>query len=409
MQVDAMGMVENNRILVVGTGPTGLTAALALGRLGEKVTLVGPEPRHDDSRTTALMRPAIEFLDRLGVGEALRSIAAPLSTMRIVDATARLIRSPTVTFHAREIDEEFFGLNIPNAALNAILAKAVRASSAIMWHERTVRHWATMSDHVEITLDNGATLSASLAVAADGRNSLAREAAGISIRTKDLQQSALVLNFSHARHHGFTSTELHTEFGPCTQVPLPGGFRSSLVWVMRPSDAKALAALDNEALSRSVEARHQSFLGKVSVESGCQVYPLASIQPSRFASRRIALIGEAAHVFPPITAQGLNLGMRDVMDLVEVVGRHSDDPGSDMVLRAYEAMRRPDIMARSSAVNLVNTSLLSSFLPMQFARSAGLTMLNAVPPLRAFFMREGMYPGSGFSALLPSRFRRMVS
>ena len=409
IQVDPVGAAENNGILVVGTGPTGLVAALALSKLGKKVALVGPQPRQDDSRTTALMRPAIEFLDRLGAGEALRSIAAPLSTMRIVDATSRLIRSPTVTFRASEIGEEFFGLNIPNAALNETLAKAVRADSTILWHERMVISWATAADHVAVTLDNGETIAADLAVAADGRNSSAREAAGISVRTKSLHQSALVLNFSHARHHGFASTELHTEFGPCTQVPLPGGFRSSLVWVMRPSDAEALAGLDDEALSRRVEARHQSFLGKVSVESGRQVYPLASIQPSRFAARRIALVGEAAHVFPPITAQGLNLGMRDVMDLVDIVGRHPEDPGSDVALQAYEAMRRPDILARSSAVNLVNTSLLSSMLPVQLARSAGLTMLEAIPPLRAFFMREGMYPGSGFSALLPSRFRRSVS
>lgn len=408
MQVHAVSAVDSG-ILVVGTGPAGLVASLALSQLGCDVTLVGPAPSTGDRRTTALMRPAIEFLDCLGVGDSLRETAAPLVTMRIVDGTARLIRSPGVTFQAAEIGEDFFGLNIPNASLNATLADAVRNNPAITWHQDMVETWAKATDRVAVTLKSGTTLSASLAVAADGRNSPARAAAGISTQTKTLNQSALVLNFAHTRHHGFASTEFHTEYGPCTQVPLPGGFRSSLVWVMRSQDAEGLVELDEAALSLVVETRHQSFLGQVSVEAGRQVYPLASIQPARFAAHRIALVGEAAHVFPPITAQGLNLGMRDVMDLVEVLKAHLTDPGSDAALHVYDARRRPDIIARSKAVNLVNASLLTAFLPVQLARSAGLTMLNTVPPLRAFFMREGMYPGSGFSALLPPALRRVLS
>src|SRR5690606_4977032 len=133
IQDNAVCAVEMNRIMVAGTGPAGLAAALSLAKLGRGVTLVGPAPVTTDRRTTALMRPAIELLDRLGVGEALREVAAPLSTMRIIDATSRLIRSPTVTFRAAEIGEEFFGLNIPNASLNATLAEAVRANAAITW------------------------------------------------------------------------------------------------------------------------------------------------------------------------------------------------------------------------------------------------------------------------------------
>src|SRR5690606_23434595 len=129
--------------------PAGLAAALALSQLGQAVTLVGPEPRQDDRRTTALVRPAIEFLDRLGVGEKLRAISAPLITMRIVDATTRLIRSPTVSFRASEIDEEFFGLNIPNASLNSILGAAVASSPLVTWHKQMVSDWSTHPDRVE--------------------------------------------------------------------------------------------------------------------------------------------------------------------------------------------------------------------------------------------------------------------
>ena len=147
----------------------------------------------------------------------------------------------------------------------------------------------------------------------------------------------------------------------------------------------------------------------MTVEPGRQVYPLSSVLPSRFAARRIALVGEAAHVFPPITAQGLNLGLRDVMDLAGIVRTHPDDPGSTGALFLYDARRRPDILARSSTVNLVNSSLLSDFIPAQLARSAGLSLLRVAAPLRGFFMREGMRPGSGFASLLPSLQRRQAS
>ncbi|TIV51332.1 MAG: UbiH/UbiF family hydroxylase, partial [Mesorhizobium sp.] len=187
-------------------------------------------------------------------------------------------------------------------------------------------------------------------------------------------------------------TEFHTETGPFTQVPLPGK-RSSLVWVVKPETAKELAALDDAALSIRVEEQMQSMLGRVSVEPGRQVYPLSAASPGRFAQNRVA------HVFPPIGAQGLNLGIRDIEDLIGIASENHDDPGSRLSLAAYDTRRRPDILARSSAVNLLNLSLLSDMLPAQLARSAGLNVLGSFAPLRAFFMREGLRPGSGFRAL----------
>jgi 2-octaprenyl-6-methoxyphenol hydroxylase len=148
-------------------------------------------------------------------------------------------------------------------------------------------------------------------------------------------------------------------------------------------------------------------LGKVTVEPGRQVYPLASISPLGFAAKRVALIGEAAHVFPPIGAQGLNLGIRDVEDLASVAVSHAADPGSPAALADYDRRRRADIVARSSAVNLLNRSLLSSLLPAQLARFAGLGALGAFSPLRGFFMREGLRPGSGWAAL-PGSLRKQV-
>ena len=391
----------NAEILVAGTGPAGMIAALGLARAGFSVALAGPVPRRDDQRTTALMRPALAYLDTLGVLARIADQSAPLTVMRIVDATSRLVRSPTVTFRASEIGEDSFGLNMPNVVLAEALETAIAEQPAIDWRQRAVETWEIGESSVAATLEDGTHIEAPLAIAADGRDSKAREAAGIKTSSWSYSQSALVLNFAHARDHGSTSTEFHTETGPFTQVPLPGK-RSSLVWVVRPETADELTMLDDATLSLRIEEKMQSMLGRVTVEPGRQVYPLSSLLPARFAKNRMALVGEAAHVFPPIGAQGLNLGIRDVEDIVRTAGENRDDPGRASALAAYDRRRRPDILARSTAVNLLNRSLLSDLLPAQMARSAGLGMLRALSPVRAFFMREGMQPGSGFARMVSS-------
>lgn len=391
-------MKQTTSIIVAGSGPAGLIAALALARAGFGVTLAGPDIAASDQRTTALMAPAIDYLEQLGLSEALRAQAAPLEVMRIVDATNRLVRSPVVTFRASEIGEPFFGLNIANRDLNHALQAAVEAHPGIAWRKTTVSAWRLGTDGVAADLADGTTVEASLAVAADGRLSPARAAAGITVDARTLPQSALVLSFSHSRPHASISTEFHTETGPFTQVPLKGD-RSSLVWVVRPQEAADLSKMENGDLSRLVEDRMQSMLGRVEVEPGRQVYPLTASTPRRFGQNRVALVGEAAHIFPPIGAQGLNLGVRDARDLAEIATAHANDPGSPAALVEYDARRRPDILARSTAVNLLNRSLLSDMLPSQLARSAGLSALGAFAPLRAFFMREGLRPGSGLGSL----------
>lgn len=383
-------------IIVAGAGPVGSIAALAFARSGFKVALIGPRAGADDRRTTALMLPALNYLEELGLPPFPADLTAPLSAMRIVDGTNRLIRSAPVTFRASEIGEAAFGTNIPNAVLTPLLREAVEAEPLIEIHDELVSQWSLSDGGVEAMLENGDTVSASLAVAADGRMSAAREAAGIKAARRDYPQSALVLNFGHSREHGSVSTEFHTETGPFTIVPLPGR-RSSLVWVVAPETAAQLAALTDADLSARIEDRMQSILGRVEVEPSRQIYPLSAILPSTIAANRVALVGEAAHVFPPIGAQGMNLGIRDVADLVEMADRNRKDPGSDKALAQYRSARRPDVLARQTAVNALNLTLLSDLLPAQLARSAGLGLLAGIAPLRGFFMREGMQPGSGFA------------
>ncbi|MBA3447343.1 MAG: UbiH/UbiF family hydroxylase [Pseudaminobacter sp.] len=389
----------STQVTIAGAGPAGFIAALAFAHAGFSVCLAGPGANRSDRRTTAMMSPALEFLDTLGVLQDLQPKAAPLRVMRVIDATSRLIRSPTVTFHANEIDKDHFALNVPNQDLNAALENAVISHSGIEWHRLLVKTWRIEPERIVATLSDGVDVASALAVAADGRLSPAREAAGITTSMRSYPQAAIVVNFAHSRAHASISTEFHTETGPFTQVPLPGN-RSSLVWVVRPETAEELAALGDAALSVRIEDRMQSMLGAVSVEPGRQVYPLSAAIPVRFAQNRVALVGEAAHVFPPIGAQGLNLGVRDIVDLVEIMAQNRSDPGSPVALSAYDAKRRPDILARSGAVGLLNRSLLSGMLPAQMIRSAGLGALGRFAPLRALFMREGLQPGSGFSSIL---------
>ena len=387
-------------IVISGSGPAGMMAALALGTKGYRTVLLGPETDRSDRRTTALMMPAIRLLEGLGVWSDIEPEAAPLASMRIVDATRRLVRSPAVTFRAGEIDETAFGYNIPNAVLNEKLAGAVSRNPNIQRINASVIEYRHNGDHVTITLSGGDTLHTRLVVAADGRNSMAREAAGIRTRRWSYPQAAVVLSFSHGVDHENISTEFHTEEGPFTQVPLKGK-RSSLVWVVNPGRAEALLALDETTLAQRIEDMMQSMLGKIKLEIKPQAWPLSGLVPHVFAAKRTILIGEAAHVFPPIGAQGLNLGSRDVETLVKAIESDPVDPGSDRVIRAYDRARRPDILARTGSVDALNRSLLSGMLPAQIVRGVGLEMLRSFAPLRAFFMREGLRPGSGFSHFLP--------
>src|SRR5581483_3813093 len=186
----------------------------------------------------------------------------------------------------------------------------------------------------------------------------------------------------------------HTEHGPFTIVPLPGR-RSSLVFVTDPGAAPELAALPDADLSAEIERRSHSMLGKVAVESGRGIFPLSVETARRFAARRVALVGEAAHVIPPIGAQGLNLGLRDAATIGElVVAAHRDgrDVGGSDLVTEYDTMRRADVTSRTIAVDLLNRSLLSDFLPLQGVRGLGFYLLDRIGPLRRAAMREGAMP-----------------
>ena len=390
--------MQDFEIAVVGGGLAGSIAALALARGGRKVALIAPAAEKADERTTALMDQSIRLLERLGLWERIAPLAAPLSVMQIIDATNRLLRAPTAQFRAADVELYAFGYNIPNRVLLETLQAGVAAEANITRLDESVIVLDHSPERVTLTLAGGETITAAFVIGADGRNSKVRESAGIGARRWSYRQSAVVLNFYHTLPHGNVSTEFHTETGPFTQVPLPG-LRSSLVWVVKPEEAERLMALPVEELSREVEARMQSMLGRVTVEPGAQTWPLSSLMADRFGKDRMALVGEAAHAFPPIGAQGLNLSLRDVITLSELLTAAADRPIPADAGNRFNRRRRADIMSRTFGVDLLNRSLLSDFLPTQMIRAAGLHILNSAPPFRNLLMREGLEPGGGFRAI----------
>jgi 2-octaprenyl-6-methoxyphenol hydroxylase len=386
-------------VAVIGGGPAGLVSALALAAAGVETLLIAPHPA-PDHRTTALLAGSVTALEMLGVWPVCLFHAAPLRKIRLVDGTRRLIRAPEISFDAAEIKLEAFGYNIENRHLVAALdthagtLQLPRIASAAL----AVR--ADASGVTIIHADGEARVR--LAIGADGQRSLCRAAAGIATTRRAYPQTALTLNLGHARPHNDTSTEFHTESGPFTLVPLPGR-RSSLVCELDPESATELAAMNDTALAVEIERRAHSFLGKMTVEPGRGIFPLGIETADAFARERIALVGEAAHVVPPIGAQGLNLGLRDAATVAELVAdarRQNIDVGAPDILARYDAQRRADVTSRTIAVDLLNRSLLTDFLPAQGARGLSLFLVDRIGPLRRALMREGVTPAASQPRLM---------
>ena len=368
-------------IAIIGTGAVGLAAAIGFAQAGRTVALVGGDGARRDGRTVALMESSLVILDRLGLRSIVEGHGAPLIHLSIIDDTGRLFRAPPVTFDSGEIGLNAFGYNVEAATLVELLTAKADATQGITRFRQNASSVHTGTIH----LVDGHLIHAPLIVGADGRNSLVRKAADIGVKEWRYDQTAITAIFAHDRPHRDTSTEFHTAEGPFTLVPLPGR-RSSLVWLCKPERAEALQAMDDRAFARAVEAQAQSMLGAMTLDGPRGAVPMGGVSVNDVVADGMALAGEAAHVFPPIGAQGLNLGLRDVADLLAAF---SDGISRDGFER-YRRGRISDIAFRTNAVDALNRSLLAGFLPIDAARTLGLTLLSSVGPLRRFIMRQGL-------------------
>lgn len=397
-------------VISIGGGPAGLVTALGLAQAGLSVAVAAgphkPGGTDRDRRTAALLGASIDVLRNLGVWEHCRAASAPLRAIRIVDDTGRVLKAPEVVFRAQEIGSESFGYNVPNAALvDALLAVAKGAKNLTLVETRGVAAVRPYAAYVEADLAEGGCIRGQLAVASDGRNSIARAAAGIPTRSWHYPQTAMVTWFRHSRPHNDISTEFHRPSGPFTTVPMPGDM-SSLVWIESPDEAKRLGSLTDSEFRATIERQLQGLLGTLGEIGPRASFPLSALTVDSYGARRIALVGEAAHVVPPIGAQGLNLGVRDAAQLVDCVGgarRRGDDIGGPAVLDTYSAARSGDVGSRVTAIDVLNRSLLSPLLPVSLARGFGLYLLQSVGPLRRRIIEAGMMPSGKLPTLMQRR------
>ena len=316
-----------------------------------------------------------------------------------------MFRAPPVAFGSSSIGLPAFGYNVENVRLVDILSRAAGAAPCLS------RHAAALVDYrpgptATVHLQDGGTLASPLVIAADGARSTLRERAGIAVREDTYPQTALTAVLHHARPHQDVSTEFHTRAGPFTLVPLRDEgpvHRSSLVWVMAPADAESRLALPRSVFADAVETQARGLLGTVSLGSAVGRFPLRRMVAERLVGTRLALAGEAAHVLPPIGAQGLNLSLRDAVTLVDIVvevHRRGGDVGAPAVLARYERARRADIALRGGSVHALNMALLSPALPVDALRGAGLRLLGAVRPMREAVMRAGLRPQTDVPTLM---------
>lgn len=378
------------RVVVIGGGPAGLATAVLLARFGVETVAVAAAPvAGPDRRTAALFSGSIELLRNLGVWDAIAKDCEPMFGIRLIDDRGAMLRAPETVFKAVELGLDEFGFNVPNASLVAALGRAASAQPGLTVLSGTVAAVVDRDAGVTVRLTDGRSLTAGICVGADGRHSLARTAAGIVTRSWDYPQAAVVTAFGHQRPHHGISTEFHRPNGPLTTVPMPGR-RSSLVWVESREEAARLGQLVDEAFCEELETRLSGLLGTIGDVGPRASFPLSGLSAETLGLGRIALVGEAAHVMPPIGAQGLNLGLRDAAVLAECVAEAQG--GDSAAIAEYARSRAPDVGSRIAAIDVLNRSLLSDFLPAHLLRGFGVYALGAIPALRRVVVREGLRP-----------------
>ena len=389
-------------ILVSGGGVAGLTAAAAFGSAGFRVICTDPAPpvtdrdaEGADQRTTAFLQPSIPVLERAGLWSRLEPHAAPLQIMRIIDAGGT-VAEPRITkdFDAADISDRPFGWNLPNWLLRReMVARLAELPNVTFLPGTATASILTRQAEALTTLSDGSQISARLIVGADGRNSVVRQAAGIEVKTIRYGQKALAFATTHPVPHANVSTEIHRSGGPFTLVPLPdrdGLPSSAVVWMERGPEVARLAALPVEAFEAEMNIRSCGILGPLRLVSRRTVWPIISQYAARMSAQRIALIAEAAHVVPPIGAQGLNMSLADLKALLDLATGRPEALGDAQMLDAYHRARHLEVMARVTGIDALNRASMLSAQPLRDLRAGALNAFYSLAPVRKTLMRAGL-------------------
>lgn len=395
-------MRDETDILISGGGVAGLTAAAAFGTLGYRVICVDPAPpvtsdAEDgaDLRTTAFLHPSIPVLEGAGLWARLAPHAAPLQVMRIVDAGGPVPEPRVVKdFDAADISDRPFGWNLPNWLLRREMVARLADLPNVRFRPG-VATTAVLTREAEAlaSLSDGSRVAARLLIAADGRGSAVREALGIPVRTLRYGQKALAFAVSHPIPHQNVSTEIHRTGGPFTLVPLPdrGGLPcSAVVWMERGPEALRLAALPVAEFEAAMSERSCHLFGPLTLLTRRTVWPIISQIAARMAGERTALIAEAAHVLPPIGAQGLNMSLADLRVLMDLVQEAPEKMGERAMLDTYHRRRHAEVLARVTGIDALNRASMLGAPALRDARAQALNALYSVAPVRRTLMKAGL-------------------
>jgi 2-octaprenyl-6-methoxyphenol hydroxylase len=382
-------------LLVVGGGLAGLTLALACAKAGLDTVLVDLEaPSRTrqvdfDYRTTALAFASQRVLETLGLWDDIAPAAEPIREIRVADSGSPLF----VHYDHRDIGDDPLGFIVENRDLRIALLNHVPdlpslrhlAPERVVGLERSARR-------VTAHLAGGGQIEAALAVAADGRKSVLRQSAGIRVRSWSYEQTAIICNVHHERPHLGIAVEHFLPAGPFAILPMTGD-RSSIVWTERSGLAPHFLALPRLEFEAELFRRFGDFLGRIEVVTPWAGYKLSLMLAERYTAERLALVSEAAHGIHPISGQGLNLGIRDIAALAELVidqRRLGLDIGAPEVLERYERWRRFDIIALAAITDGLNRLFSNAVPPIRLARDLGLAAVDRLPPLKRFFMQHAM-------------------
>jgi 2-octaprenyl-6-methoxyphenol hydroxylase len=389
-------------VLIAGGGFAGLTLAIALRQgLGPSFSVTVADPalgsgHADDERASAIVAAARRLFEALGVWQKVAKEAQPILDMVVTDSRLDdAVRSSFLTFAGEIEPGEPFAHMIENRFLIAALEAKAR-EVGVELRPKAVANFSYPSlpqgaaNRIDVTFADGGALSPRLLIAADGARSSIRERAGIAVHGWDYNQSAIVTNVGHERDHGGRAEEHFLPAGPFAILPLKG-HRSSIVWTEATPEAKRIVALDDAAFHDELEQRFKLHLGEITVIGARRVHPLGFFVARAFIAERIALVGDAAHLIHPIAGQGLNMGLKDVAALAEVIvdaARLGLDPGTMNVLERYQRWRRFDTMTMGVATDALNRLFSNRSAALRAARGVGLGMVDRVPVLKRLFMRE---------------------
>jgi 2-octaprenyl-6-methoxyphenol hydroxylase len=385
-------------VLIGGGGFAGLTLAIALRQAlgpGFGVTVADPAlgvSHAGDERASAIVAAARRLFETIGAWEAVAADAQPILDMVVTDSRLNDAVRPVFLSFAGEVDPgEPFAHMIENRQLVAALEAKAREVGVTLRADPVARSSSNASaQRIDVVFANGDLISTRLLVAADGARSTIRQAAGIATPGWDYPQSAIVTNVAHERDHNGRAEEHFLPAGPFAILPLKGR-RSSIVWTERAEEAKRIVALPDDAFHVELEQRFKLHLGAIEAIGGRRVHRLGFFVARSFIAERIALIGDAAHVIHPIAGQGLNMGLKDVAALAEVIvdaARLGLDPGSAGVLERYQRWRRFDAMAMGLATDGLNRLFSNSSDALRLLRDIGLGMVERLPGLKRLFIRE---------------------